>query len=100
MADEPTPEETSRRERPRFYWPGGLSARLLILTILFVALGGALALPPALAGYETQWLLDLVLGVERAWLAPEVAPDRVVSEQLSAQLLRGAGVEWVAIQTE
>jgi signal transduction histidine kinase len=109
MVDEPTPQDqptppphaTSEvRDRPRFYWPGGLSARLLTLTILFVTLGAALALPPAMAAFERQWLLDRVRAAELASLAPDVAPDRVVTEQLSAQLLRGAGVEWVAIQTD
>ena len=51
MADAPTPQEAPRPERPRFYWPGGLSARLLILTILFVAFGGALTIPPALLAF-------------------------------------------------
>ena len=100
MADAPTPQEQPRPTRPRFYWPGGLSARLLILTILFVVLGGALALPPALAAFEEQWLLDRIRAAELASMAPEVAPDRKVSEQLSAQLLEGAGVERVAIQTD
>ncbi|RAK59957.1 sensor histidine kinase [Phenylobacterium hankyongense] len=100
MADAATPQELPRPDRPRFFWPGGLSARLLTLTILFVALGGALALPPALAAFEEQWLLDRIRAAELASLAPEVAPDRVVSEQLSAQLLQGAGVERVAIQTD
>ena len=36
MADAaPTPQELPRPERPRFFWPGGLSARLLTLTVLF-----------------------------------------------------------------
>ncbi|MEO8114070.1 MAG: HAMP domain-containing sensor histidine kinase [Phenylobacterium sp.] len=100
MADAPTPQELPRPDRPRFFWPGGLSARLLTLTILFVALGGAMAVPPALASFEERWLLDRVRAAELASLAPEVAPDRVVSEQLSAQLLEGAGVQWVAIQTD
>lgn len=100
MAAEPTPDADDKADRPRFYWPGGLSARLLTLTILFVTLGAALALPPAMAAFERQWLLERVRAAELASLAPEVAPDRVVTEQLSSQLLRGAGVEWVAIQTE
>ena len=33
----------------RLFWPGGLSARLLVLTTLFVALAGVFILPPALA---------------------------------------------------
>jgi signal transduction histidine kinase len=40
-----------------------------------------------------------VRAAELASLATEVAPDRVVSEKLSAQLLAGAGVETVAIQS-
>jgi signal transduction histidine kinase len=100
MADAATPHVLPKPNRRRFFWPGGLSARLLTLTILFVALGGAVALPPALAAFEEQWLLDRIRAAELASLAPEVAPDRVVSEQLSAQLLQGAGVERVAIQTD
>ena len=48
MADALQPQAPPRRTRRRFFWPGGLSARLLILTILFVVSAGALALPPAL----------------------------------------------------
>src|SRR3954470_17219336 len=100
MADTPAPPEPERPERPRFYWPGGLSARLLILTVLFVAFGGAISIPPALAAFEQQWLLDRVRAAELASLAPEVAPDRVVSEQLKTELLKGAGVEIVAISQD
>lgn len=88
------------RNRRRLFWPGGLSARLLVLTVVFAALGGALAIPPALAVYEKQWLLDRVRAAELASLAPEVAPDRVVSEQLKNELLAGAGVEIVAVSQE
>jgi signal transduction histidine kinase len=100
MADATSPQALPRPNRRRFFWPGGLSARLLILTVLFVVLGAAVVLPPTLAAFEEQWLLDRVRAAELASLAPEVAPDRVVSEQLAAQLLEGAGVQWVAIQTD
>jgi len=100
MADAPTPQELARPSPRRFFWPGGLSARLLVLTVLFVALGGALTLPPSLAAYEEQWLLDRVRAAELASLAPEVAPDRVVSEQLKAQFLNGAGVDIVAVSVD
>jgi signal transduction histidine kinase len=63
-------------------------------------MGGALTLPPALAAYERQWLLDRVRAAELASLAPEVAPDRVVSEQLKAQFLNGAGVDIVAVSVD
>ncbi|HKR88647.1 MAG TPA: HAMP domain-containing sensor histidine kinase [Phenylobacterium sp.] len=100
MADAPTPQELPKPSPRRFFWPGGLSARLLVLTVLFVALGGALTLPPSLADYERQWLLDRVRAAELASLAPEVAPDRVVSEQLKAQFLNGAGVDIVAVSVD
>ena len=100
MADAATPQDPPKTERRRFYWPGGLSARLLVLTTLFVALFGLMALVPALADFEKQWLLDRVRAAELASLAPEVAPDRVVSEQLKSQLLDGAGVEIVAISVD
>ncbi|HEY0648336.1 HAMP domain-containing sensor histidine kinase [Phenylobacterium sp.] len=98
MADAPT--EAPERNRRRLFWPGGLSARLLVLTVVFAALGGAMAIPPALAAYERQWLLDRVRAAELASLAADVAPDRVVSEQLKSQLLAGAGVEIVAVSND
>lgn len=100
MADASTPQQPEVRTRRRLFWPGGLSARLLVLTIVFAALGGLVAVPPVLASYERQWLLDRVRAAELASLAPEVAPDRVVSEQLKTELLRGAGVEIVAISVD
>jgi signal transduction histidine kinase len=98
MADASTP--TAAPERRRFFWPGGLSARLLVLTVVFAALGGALAIPAALASFERQWLLDRLRAAELASLAPDVAPDRVLSEQLKIRLLQAAGVEIVAISDD
>jgi signal transduction histidine kinase len=98
MADAPT--EAPARNRRRLFWPGGLSARLLVLTAVITGLGGAMAIPPALAAFEKQWLLDRVRAAELASLAPEIAPDRVLSEQLKTQLLEGAGVEIVAVSVD
>ncbi|HZZ37135.1 MAG TPA: HAMP domain-containing sensor histidine kinase [Caulobacteraceae bacterium] len=100
MADASTPTEAPERTRRRLFWPGGLSARLLVLTVVLAALGGTLSIPPALAAYEKQWLLDRVRAAELASLAAEVAPDRVVSDQLKQQLLQGAGVEIVSVSED
>jgi signal transduction histidine kinase len=97
MADAPLPTAPTRSLRRRFFWPGGLSARLLILTILFVAGAGALALPPALAAFEEQWLLDRVRAAELASLATDADPDQVMNENLASQLREAAGVRTVAI---
>ena len=98
MADTPTPLENPRPNRRRFFWPGGLSARLLILTVLFVAVGSALALPTALAAYQEQWLLDRVRAAETIARISDIAPDRIDVVRRE-QLLKGAGVEGVAIST-
>jgi len=94
-----SPKPTKRSDR-RLFWPAGLSARLLVLTVGFVTLASALVLPPALAAFEEQWLLDRVRAAELASLATEVSPDGKVTRQLSDQLLDGAGVVSVAVQEE
>ncbi|HEX6858792.1 MAG TPA: HAMP domain-containing sensor histidine kinase [Caulobacteraceae bacterium] len=94
-----THQPTERGDR-RLFWPGGLSARLLVLTALFVTLAGLLVLPPTLAAFEEQWLLDRVRAAELASLATEVSPDGKVTRRLSQQLLDGAGVVSVAVQED
>ena len=96
MADASTDQAPPKPEKPRIFWPGGLSARLLALTIVFAALGGGMAIPAALVAYEREWLLDRVRAAELASMAPDVAPDRVLSDQLKAELLDAAWVEIVA----
>ena len=100
MADPQAPQQPTTRGDRRLFWPGGLSARLLLLTALFVSLAGMLMLPPALAAFEEQWLLDRVRAAELASLATEVSPDGKVTRQLSQQLLDGAGVVSVALQED
>src|SRR3954465_13388728 len=100
MAEASTPSEPEMGIRRRLFWPGARSAPLLVLTVVFAPFGGTLAIPPALAAYEKQWLLDRVRAAELASLAAEVAPDRVVSDQLKTQLLAGAGVEIVSVSND
>jgi len=89
-----------RLGRPHLGWPGGLSARLLLLTALFVMLAELLVLGPSLAAFEEGWLTDRVRAAELASLAVEAAPAGVVSDQLAGELLEGAGVVSVAVQSE
>ena len=90
--------EASRYAR-RLFWPGGLSSRLLILTVLFVALGGLVILPWSLALYEENWLDDRLRAAELASLAVDQEPYGV-SDRLSSQLLDGAGVLSVAVWSD
>jgi signal transduction histidine kinase len=92
----PAPAERARR----WLWPGGLSARLLLLTVLFVMLAEALILAPSLASYTEQRLEERVRAGELASLAFEASPDQVVSDTLSSQLRNGAGVVSVRVQSQ
>ena len=99
---EPGPQRTASQGRPeaeagrdvrraarRLFWPGGLSLRLLILTVLFVALAGLMILPSSLAQFEDSWLIDRVRAAELASLAVDAAPGQVVSDKQSQELLNG-----------
>jgi signal transduction histidine kinase len=67
--------------------------------VLFVALAGVLILPPSLAQFEDTWLYDRLRAAELASLAVDAAPNQVVSDKISSQLLNGAGVVSVAVQS-
>ena len=82
----------------RFLWPGGLSSRLLIITVLIVVFANLLILPPSLAAFEEQWLLDRLRAAELASLVEETAPNGVVTAKVSDTLLASAGVVSVALQ--
>ena len=87
-------------ERPRrLSWPGGLSARLLLLTAVFVMGAELLTLAPSLAAFQDAWLISRVRAAELASLAVEAAPAGVVSDRMAGELLQGAGVVSVAVQT-
>jgi signal transduction histidine kinase len=92
----PQPGERARRA----LWPGGLSSRLLVLTVLFVVLAELLILGPSLAGFQEGRVLDRVRAAELASLAVEAAPDQMVTETMAGQLLNGAGVVSVAVQSD
>ena len=99
MADAAPPEQSPRPERP-FPWYGGLSARLLLLTVLIVVLANILILPPYLAAFEEQWLLDRLRAAELATLVEETAPGGVVTARVRSMLLANAEVVSVALQAD
>ena len=95
MADAAPPTEPAPRKR--FPWPGGLSSRLLLLTVLIVVLANLLILPPNLAGFEEQRLLDRVHTAEVAILVTKSAPNGVVTAPVSQNLLASAEVVQVSM---
>ncbi|PZR31240.1 HAMP domain-containing sensor histidine kinase [Caulobacter segnis] len=101
MVETVSPSETETAPpRRRFPWPGGLSARLLLFTAVVVAFGGLLILPPALAAYEEQWLLDRVRAGELASTIAESDPELRVSDAVANQLFDQAGAVTVAVQVD
>jgi len=98
MADPARPEEPPASGEHRFFWFQGLSARLLLLTVLIVVVANLLILPPNLSAFEQQWLFDRLRAAELASLVEETAPGGVVTDRVRAKLLANAGVVSVALQ--
>jgi signal transduction histidine kinase len=98
MAEPAPPEEPTSPDERRFFWRQGLSARLLLLTVLIIVLANLLILPPNLADFEEQWLLDRLRAAELATLVEETAPGGVVTDRARGKILASAGVVSVALQ--
>ena len=76
----------------------GLSAKLLLLTLLFVMLAEVLIFVPSVANFRITWLTDRLTGAQLAALAAEAGPGGVVPDQLRTELLRTAQVRAVALK--
>lgn len=88
------PLSLSHRLSSRF----GLSARLLVLTILFVMLAEVLIYVPSVANFRRNWLSDRLAKAQIAALVLDAAPEERLSEDLEARLLAGVGAEAVAVR--
>jgi signal transduction histidine kinase len=83
----------------RLQWPGGLSARLLGLTALFVMLAELMILGPSLSSFHENWLIVRTRLAEEASVAVELAPPGAIPQHKTAELLEGAGVVTVAVSS-
>jgi signal transduction histidine kinase len=68
----------------------GLSARLLILTAIFILLAEAFIYIPSIARYRKVYLLDHMEKAHLAVLSLEAAPDKMVNDDLRDLLLQHA----------
>ncbi len=91
---------SSEKSAPRTRALTGLSGKVLALTIIFVMLGEVLIFLPSIANFRVQWLKTRLAQGEIAALATEAAPDQQVDGMLRDALLKGAGVEAVAIMRD
>lgn len=77
---------------------GGLSGRLLLLTVLFVLIGEVLIYVPSIARYRLNFLEDRLDAGHLATLAIEADPDGMLDKELEKRLLGHAMVEGVVLR--
>src|ERR1700682_6507824 len=92
-----TPDEIQSNgaaERPRVRC--GLSAKLLVMTVLFVMLAEVCIYVPSIANFRLTWLNNKLSAAHTAALVFEAAPD--VPETLSRQVLDSIGAKALAMK--
>jgi signal transduction histidine kinase len=83
--------------RPARYQPG-LSAKLLLLTILFVMVAEILVFVPSVSNFRRQWLMGRLEDAQIASLAAEVAPGGQLPKSLRDELLQSTKVKAIAVK--
>ncbi len=78
----------------------GLSARLLLLTVLFVMLSEVLIFLPAVARDRLAFLEDRIDAARLAVFALEATPDNMVSQSLANELLADVGAHGIVVHKE
>lgn len=79
-------------------WLRGLSARLLVLTMVFVMLSEVLIYVPSIARFRLTFLETRVADAHLASLALKATPDNVVSRPLELELLANAMVRGIVLK--
>ena len=74
----------------------GLSAKLLVLTTLFVMLAEVLIYLPSVATFRRSWLNDRLAAAQIAVLVLEGAPNDGLPEGSEERLLAGVGARAIA----
>jgi signal transduction histidine kinase len=75
----------------------GLSARLLLLTVLFVMVSEVLIFMPSLARFRLSYLEEKIADAHLAILALEATPDNMVSDALARELLAHVGAYGIVL---
>ena len=76
----------------------GLSGRLFLLTVAFVAVAEVLIYVPAVANYRLMWLSDRIAAAQVAALVLDATPGQAVSDELARRLLTGVGARAIAVR--
>jgi signal transduction histidine kinase len=94
LEDAPETAKVARRRR----WSLGLAARLLLLTVGFVLLTQVITFVPRVAAYRESQLRDRLSAAETAALVFGAAPDGMLSQELTKQILDSVGAQTIAIK--
>jgi signal transduction histidine kinase len=78
----------------------GLSAKLLLLTIVFVMLAEVLVFVPSVSNFRKQWLMQRLSAAHIASLAAEAAPGGQLPAMLRDELLERAQVKTIAVKRD
>lgn len=76
----------------------GLSARLLLLTALFVMIAEVLIYVPSIANFRYTWLNDRLAAAQIAAMVLDAAPEESLPEELETRLLQGVGAQAIALR--
>ncbi|MGI8724736.1 MAG: sensor histidine kinase [Methyloceanibacter sp.] len=76
----------------------GLSAKLLLLTLLFVMLAEVLVFVPSVSNFRRQWLEERLAAAQIASLAAEAAPGGQLPKSLRDEVLTNAMVKAIAVK--
>ncbi len=76
----------------------GLSARLLLLTVLFVMIAEVLIYVPSVANFRLTWLNDRLAAAQIAAMVLDAAPEESLPEELEIRLLQGVGARAIALR--
>jgi signal transduction histidine kinase len=76
----------------------GLSARLLVLTVIFVMVAEVLIYVPSVANFRRNWLNDRLAAAQVAALVLDAAPAESLPADLEARLLESVGAQAVAVR--
>ncbi|MET0427207.1 MAG: HAMP domain-containing sensor histidine kinase [Microvirga sp.] len=109
MTDRPVPDASGPTTGPararvlpgllrRMAGSMGLSARLLVLTVLFVIVAEVLIYLPSVASYRYNWLNDRLAAARVAALVLDAAPDETLSGEIEMSLLAGVGAKAIAVR--
>jgi signal transduction histidine kinase len=76
----------------------GLSARLLVLTVIFVMVAEILIYVPSVANFRENWLANRISAAITAALVLEAAPNGMVSDKLAMEILGSIGAKTVVLK--